>query len=85
MVGLSSAVNGLNEKFDPAGVDVSTDDSSLKCSLQGATRSPEFSQGGDFLIGGVFSIHYQHNTMIYNYTFKPEPPRCTGRLVAVRD
>ncbi|XP_037533481.1 extracellular calcium-sensing receptor-like [Nematolebias whitei] len=35
---------------------------------------------GDFVIGGVFSIHYALQTVIYNYTTKPEPLRCTRSL-----
>ncbi|XP_037533480.1 extracellular calcium-sensing receptor-like [Nematolebias whitei] len=37
---------------------------------------------GDFLIGGVFSLHYKLNTVIYNYITKPEPWKCTGSLIA---
>ncbi|XP_015806576.3 extracellular calcium-sensing receptor-like [Nothobranchius furzeri] len=37
---------------------------------------------GDFIIGGVLSFHYQLYTVIYNYTVKPEPLRCTGRFDA---
>ncbi|XP_037533485.1 extracellular calcium-sensing receptor-like [Nematolebias whitei] len=36
---------------------------------------------GDFVIGGVFSLHYKQLTVIYNYTTKPEPSRCTGSLI----
>uniref|UniRef100_A0A3Q2R395 Extracellular calcium-sensing receptor-like n=1 Tax=Fundulus heteroclitus TaxID=8078 RepID=A0A3Q2R395_FUNHE len=41
---------------------------SVECTLQGTPRSPVFSADGDFIIGGVFSIHYQLYTVIYNYT-----------------
>ncbi|XP_037533489.1 extracellular calcium-sensing receptor-like [Nematolebias whitei] len=36
---------------------------------------------GDFVIGGVFSIHYQMHIVIHNYTTKPEPSRCGGSLI----
>ncbi|XP_037533759.1 extracellular calcium-sensing receptor-like [Nematolebias whitei] len=36
------------------------------------------SEDGDFVIGGAFSIHHKLYTVIYNYTTKPESPRCTG-------
>ncbi|XP_026222174.1 extracellular calcium-sensing receptor-like [Anabas testudineus] len=35
---------------------------------------------GDYVIGGVFSIHNYMDTVKHNYTSLPEPLRCTGRL-----
>ncbi|XP_060928500.1 extracellular calcium-sensing receptor-like [Limanda limanda] len=35
---------------------------------------------GDYLVGGVFSIHNYMNTVRYNYTTMPEPLRCTGSI-----
>ncbi|XP_062242620.1 extracellular calcium-sensing receptor-like [Platichthys flesus] len=35
---------------------------------------------GDFVVGGVFSIHYSMHTVKYNYTTMPEPLRCTGSI-----
>ncbi|XP_054598203.2 extracellular calcium-sensing receptor [Nothobranchius furzeri] len=37
---------------------------------------------GDFVIGGVFLLHFKMQTDIYNYTIKPDAPRCTGSLDA---
>ncbi|XP_017297098.2 extracellular calcium-sensing receptor-like [Kryptolebias marmoratus] len=54
----------------------------MKCTLQGTPRLPAFSVDGDFVIGGVFSIHYKQHTVINNYTTKPEPLRCTGSLLS---
>ena len=73
---------GLAEERYGAGV--STKASSVKCKLQGTTRLPAFSMDGDYIIGGVFSIHYYMHTVKHNYTTMPKPPRCTGRLVRGR-
>ncbi|XP_039674524.1 extracellular calcium-sensing receptor-like [Perca fluviatilis] len=35
---------------------------------------------GDYIIGGVFSIHYNMHTVKHNYTTMPEPLRCTGSI-----
>ncbi|XP_071780216.2 extracellular calcium-sensing receptor-like [Centroberyx gerrardi] len=35
---------------------------------------------GDFVIGGVFSIHHYMHTVKHNYTSMPEPLRCTGSM-----
>ena len=64
---------------------VSTEATSVTCKLQGTTRLPAFSMDGDFLIGGVFSIHYYMQTVKHNYTTMPEPLRCRGRLVRRRN
>ncbi|XP_045076907.1 extracellular calcium-sensing receptor-like [Coregonus clupeaformis] len=53
---------------------------SVRCRLQGTTCPPAFSQDGDFVIGGVFSIHYYMNTMEHSYTSLPEPLQCTGSM-----
>ncbi|XP_037533760.1 extracellular calcium-sensing receptor-like [Nematolebias whitei] len=41
---------------------------------------PAFSENGDFVIGGIFSIHYKLHAVIYNYTTKPEPSSCSGSI-----
>ncbi|XP_051252922.1 extracellular calcium-sensing receptor-like isoform X1 [Dicentrarchus labrax] len=69
---------GLTEDRTVAGV--STEASSVKCKLQGTSRQPAFSMDGDYVIGGVFSIHYYMHTVKHNYTTMPEPMRCTGRI-----
>uniref|UniRef100_A0A3Q3J5S1 G-protein coupled receptors family 3 profile domain-containing protein n=1 Tax=Monopterus albus TaxID=43700 RepID=A0A3Q3J5S1_MONAL len=61
-----------------------TDASSVKCELLGTARPPAFSVDGDYVIGGVFSIHYNTQTVKHNYTARPEPLQCTGRLVRGR-
>ncbi|XP_030256091.1 extracellular calcium-sensing receptor-like [Sparus aurata] len=35
---------------------------------------------GDYVIGGVFSIHHYLHTVMHNYTIMPESPRCTGSI-----
>ncbi|XP_076591325.1 extracellular calcium-sensing receptor-like [Chaetodon auriga] len=59
---------------------VSTEASSVKCKLQGTTRLPAFSTDGDYVIGGVFSIHRYKHFVKHNYTSMPEPIRCTGSI-----
>ncbi|XP_017280144.1 extracellular calcium-sensing receptor-like [Kryptolebias marmoratus] len=54
----------------------------MRCTLKSTPRLPAFSMDGDFIIGGIFSIHYKLHTVIYNYTTKPEPSRCTGSIDA---
>ncbi|TDH14843.1 hypothetical protein EPR50_G00024940 [Perca flavescens] len=89
---LSLALNGSEDGFkqrtglteDRTGAGVSTQTSSVKCKLQSATCLPVFSMDGDYVIGGVFSIHHYMQTVKHNYTAMPEPLRCTGRLVRGR-
>ncbi|XP_027136168.1 extracellular calcium-sensing receptor [Larimichthys crocea] len=64
---------------DRTGAEVSTPASS-KCKLQGATRLPTFSMDGDYVIGGVFSIHSYKHTEMHNYTTMPEPLTCRGSV-----
>ncbi|KAJ8332205.1 hypothetical protein SKAU_G00428130 [Synaphobranchus kaupii] len=55
--------------------------SESSCRLQGTPRPASFSQPGDFVIGGVFSIHFYVITTEHNYTSRPETPHCTGRYL----
>lgn len=64
-----------------AGAVVIPEDSSVMCELQGSTHPPVFTMEGDYMIGGVFSIHSSIPTVRHDYTVMPEPLRCTGRLV----
>ena len=66
------------ERFDAR---VSTEASSVKCKLQGTARMPVFSMDGDYVIGGVFSIHRYTHTVKHNYTIMPEPQMCKRRSV----
>lgn len=60
---------------------VSPDASSVIYKLQGTAQLPAFSVDGDYVIGGVFSIHNYMATVKHNYTTMPAPLSCTGRLV----
>ncbi|KAK5600821.1 hypothetical protein CRENBAI_009309 [Crenichthys baileyi] len=86
LVLLGGFVNVLKQRTEPAEAftvaGVSTEASSFKCTLLGTPRMPAFSKDGIFIIGGVSSIRYQLYTVVYNYTTKPEPPRCTGSFNA---
>lgn len=64
-----------------AGAGVNSEASSVKCKLQGPTHLPAFSMDGDYLIGGVFSIHHYKRTVKHNYNTAPLPLNCKGRLV----
>lgn len=89
VVVLGGSLNGLKERNQHTdnltGPDFSAEASLVKCTLQGTPRQPAFSMDGDFVIGGTFLIHYQAQTVINNYTSKPELPICKGRLVKRKD
>lgn len=55
----------------------------LKCTAQGQGRLPVFSADGDYVIGGIFSIHHYKQTVKRDYAAMPEPERCGGRLVKI--
>ncbi|XP_051252908.1 extracellular calcium-sensing receptor-like isoform X2 [Dicentrarchus labrax] len=81
---LNGSGDGLKESAelteDRTVAGFSTEASSDKCKLQGSTRLPAFSMDGDYVIGGVFSIHSYMHTVKQNYTTKPEPLKCTGSI-----
>lgn len=55
----------------------------LKCTAQGEARLPVFSADGDYVIGGIFSIHHYKQTVERDYAAMPELERCGGRLVKI--
>ncbi|XP_008423293.1 extracellular calcium-sensing receptor-like [Poecilia reticulata] len=77
--GLGGSVDSLRQRTESTNP-LTQAGAPVQCTLQGTPRVSAFSKDGDFVIGGIFSIHYQLYTVIYNYTTKPEPPRCTGSL-----
>ena len=86
---LQESPDGLLQRSGPTGLenggkigdvsDAGNATNSLKCMLRGNPRPTAFTLEGDFLIGGVFSIHYYMKTVKHNYTSLPEPLECTGR------
>lgn len=85
---LNVSRNGLKQRTGlkeyRTGAGVSNEASSVKCKLQGNTRLPAFTMDGDYVIGGVFSIHHYKRTMKHNYNTMPLPLNCKGRLVRGR-
>ena len=90
-IALQESADGLLQRPGPTGPenggkvgigdlsDVGNATNSVKCMLRGNPRPTAFTLEGDFLIGGVFSIHYSMKTVMHNYTSLPEPLECTGR------
>lgn len=72
---------GYTEAGAGAGDSTITEASTVKCKLQGTTRLPAFLVDGDYIIGGVFSIHHYMHLVNNNYTTMPELLMCSGRLV----
>uniref|UniRef100_A0A8C4H2I6 G-protein coupled receptors family 3 profile domain-containing protein n=1 Tax=Dicentrarchus labrax TaxID=13489 RepID=A0A8C4H2I6_DICLA len=71
---------GAMHTEDRTVAEFSTEASSVKCKLQGIVRQPAFSMDGDYVIGGVFSIHHYMQTVDHNYTTMPEPQKCSGSI-----
>lgn len=81
---LGVSLDPFNQKITLIDDQVDTADSPVKCKLQNSTRPPAFSMDGDYIIGGIFSIHSYIHTVDSNYTTMPEPVRCKGRSVRER-
>ena len=52
---------------------------SVDCWLRGTPQLPAFTQRGDYIIGGVFQMHYYMKTVKKKYSSLPETLKCTGR------
>ncbi|XP_076851042.1 extracellular calcium-sensing receptor-like [Brachyhypopomus gauderio] len=52
----------------------------VSCRLWAKPQMPVFSLNGDFVIGGIFSIHYNMRTEQINYTRLPPQPQCSGSM-----
>lgn len=82
---LCGSLDGLKQGHEPidalTAAGVTSDNPSMKCVLQNTPILSEFSMDGDYGIGGAFSLHYKLLTVTNNYTTKPKPLSCTGRLV----
>lgn len=72
---LGVSLDPFNQKITLIDDQVDTADSPVKCKLQNSTRPPAFSMDGDYIIGGIFSIHSYIHTVDSNYTTMPEPVR----------
>ncbi|TWW77107.1 hypothetical protein D4764_12G0004970 [Takifugu flavidus] len=73
---LKAPENSLKQQLGPREDTTGAAAPSDICRLQGSARLPAFSKDGDFVIGGVFSIHRYTVTVNHNYTTMPEPFRC---------
>lgn len=56
----------------------------VTCILQGDPHPPALFKDGDFIIGGVFSIHDYLKAEKHTFTRWPLPLECTGRLAYAR-
>ncbi|XP_051512044.1 extracellular calcium-sensing receptor-like [Myxocyprinus asiaticus] len=52
----------------------------VTCILQGDPQPPTLFKDGDFVIGGVFSIHYYLRTEKNTYIRRPQPLECGGSM-----
>uniref|UniRef100_A0A3P9B1Y7 Extracellular calcium-sensing receptor-like n=1 Tax=Maylandia zebra TaxID=106582 RepID=A0A3P9B1Y7_9CICH len=77
---LGVSLDPFNQKITLIDDQVDTADSPVICKLQNSTRPPAFSMDGDYIIGGIFSIHSYIHTVDSNYTTMPEPVRCKGSI-----
>uniref|UniRef100_A0A4W4HEC6 G-protein coupled receptors family 3 profile domain-containing protein n=1 Tax=Electrophorus electricus TaxID=8005 RepID=A0A4W4HEC6_ELEEL len=65
--------------FSPAGCKANP----VSCRLWTEPQIPGLSMNGDFVIGGVFSIHYYIRLEQNTYTRLPPQPQCSGRSVCL--
>jgi len=54
-----------------------TPEDASKCVLQ-SDFQPGLMANGDFLIGGIFPLHYNQEMPDLNCTYKPAPVKCNG-------
>lgn len=66
---------------DKAATSVRANGLSLNCELQGLARKPAFSMDGEYIIGGVFTLHHYKENVKLEYSTRPKPSKCTGRSV----
>ncbi|XP_035381561.1 extracellular calcium-sensing receptor-like isoform X1 [Electrophorus electricus] len=62
--------------FSPAGCKANP----VSCRLWTEPRLPGLSMNGDFIIGGIFTIHYYTNSEQNTYTRLPPQPQCSGSM-----
>ncbi|XP_035381302.1 extracellular calcium-sensing receptor-like [Electrophorus electricus] len=62
--------------FSPAGCNANP----VSCRLWASPQIPILSKNGDFVIGGIFSIHYYTRSEQNTYTMMPPQPQCAGSM-----
>ncbi|XP_076850950.1 extracellular calcium-sensing receptor-like [Brachyhypopomus gauderio] len=62
--------------FSPAGYKANQ----VSCRLWAESHMPGLSMNGDFIIGGIFTIHYYTNSGENTYTTLPPQPQCSGSM-----
>ncbi|XP_076853586.1 extracellular calcium-sensing receptor-like [Brachyhypopomus gauderio] len=62
--------------FSPAGYKANP----VSCRLWAEPQMPGLSMNGDFIIGGIFTIHYYTNSGQNTYTKLPLQPQCSGSM-----
>ncbi|XP_072550740.1 extracellular calcium-sensing receptor-like isoform X1 [Salminus brasiliensis] len=55
-------------------------DNTVSCKLWAEPQLPGLSMNGDFVIGGIFSIHYYTRSEQITYTSLPPQPQCSGSM-----
>uniref|UniRef100_A0A8C9WIP3 G-protein coupled receptors family 3 profile domain-containing protein n=1 Tax=Scleropages formosus TaxID=113540 RepID=A0A8C9WIP3_SCLFO len=61
------------------------DSSGLGCRLLDGSGPAILTEPGDFIIGGVFSLHNYLKTIEHTFTHAPEPLQCRGRSVTPQE
>lgn len=84
VIAFAVGIHGVNQMTNLTGAWGGTVASTVNCKLLISTSLPAFSMDGDFIIGGVFSLHSYMHTINNNYSAIPEPVRCRGRSVRGR-
>ncbi|XP_028817513.1 extracellular calcium-sensing receptor-like [Denticeps clupeoides] len=54
--------------------------SSVSCRLQGTGTPSALYKDGNYVIGGIFSFHFYTRIVQHNYTSRPVPMQCTGKM-----
>ncbi|KAL7870310.1 hypothetical protein SRHO_G00078070 [Serrasalmus rhombeus] len=55
----------------------------VSCRLWSEPQMPGLSMNGDFIMGGIFSIHFTTSSEQNSYTRQPLQPQCSGRELRI--